>query len=160
MWLNTMIGVSLERPATSFSIHHARDVEAVPAVTSGARAEGLAVLLAGVVAGVMLARHCEDVRRAKPGKHLLDLIELRGGGQMRQIAAVDDEIRCVAQAVYLVDGLAERVGHIRVGRPGKADVAVADLGEAQRRPGCLRGGGGGAGDMGDHLTAHDGQHNR
>src|SRR6202043_4007367 len=73
---------------------------------------------------------------------------------------VDDEIRRVAQAVHLVDGLAERAGHIGVGAPGEADVAVADLSEAQCRPGCLRAGWGGSGNVGDHLTTHHGQHNR
>ncbi len=135
MWLNTMIGVSLDSGATSFwtksswswpempelghvqRVHqrddvHPRDVEAVPALTAGARAEDLAVLLARVVHRVVLAGHGEHVRRAQPGHHLLDLVELLRGGQMGEIAGVDDEVGCVAKTVDLVDGAGERAGDV------------------------------------------------
>ncbi len=117
---------------------HAGGVEAVPAVAPGACAERLAVLLAAVIDGIVFPGHGEDVRGVEPGQHLLDLVELVGGGQMRQVAGVDDEIRCVAETVDLVDRLGERTGHVGVGAAGEADVAVADLSETQRRPGDLR----------------------
>ena len=151
-----MIGVSLDSRATSFSTNsswsvprwpellqvqrvdqrddvHAGDVEAVPAVAAGARAERLAILLARVVDRVVFTGHGEHVRRVQPGQHLLDLIELIGRGQVGEVAGVDHEVRCVAEAVDLVDGVAERVGHVGVRRAVEADVAVADLGEPQSR---------------------------
>ncbi len=44
--------------------------------------------------------------------------------------------------------------------PVEADVAVADLGEAQGRSGLGVRRAGGAGDMGDHFAAGDGQPDR
>ena len=79
--------------------------------------------------------------------HLLHLVELAGAGQVREVAGVDDEIRCVAQVVDLIDRVAERAGHVRVGRTGEADVAVADLSEPQGGPGTRVLGRRGAGDM-------------
>ena len=103
MWLNTTMGVSLDRPrdvlldeveligaqmATAQRREaqrvdqrdevHAGDVEAVPAVAAGAGAERLAILLARVVGRVVFTGHREDVRRVETRQHLLDLIELPG----------------------------------------------------------------------------------
>ena len=47
---------------------------------------------------------------------------------------MDDEIRCVAKVIDLIDRVTETAGHVRVGRTGEADVTVADLSEAQRGP--------------------------
>ena len=140
MWLNTMIGVSLDRPRdvlldelelvgaemarqllkfsvlTSADDVHTGDVEAVPAVAAGARAERLAILLSRVVGRVVFTGHGEDVRRVQPAQHLLDLIELIGRGQVGQVAGVDHEIGCVAEAVDLADGVVERIGDVGIRR--------------------------------------------
>ena len=123
-------------------------------------AEHLAVFLAGVVDRVVFAGHGEDVRGVQPGQHLLDLVELVGCGQMGQVAGVDHEVRGVPEAVDLVDRLGEGAGNVRVGGALEADVAVADLGEAQGRSGLGVRRAGGAGDMGDHFAAGDGQPDR
>src|ERR1700733_2406465 len=78
---------------------HAGDVEAVPAVAAGSGAEHASVFLARVVDGVVLAGHGEDVRRAEAGQHLLDLIELLGGGQVGEVTGVNDKVGYVAKAV-------------------------------------------------------------
>ena len=91
------------------------------------------------------------MRGAQSGHHLPDLIELFRRGQMRQIARVDDEVGRVAQVVDGVDGMGERPGDVGVGGPGEADVAVADLGEAQRGLRSRRGGA--ARDVRQHFPA-------
>lgn len=113
---------------------HTGDVEAVPAVANRARAEGVSVLLSRVVDGVVLARHGEHVVRLQTAHHLLRLVELFGAGKVSEVAGVDDEIRCVAEAVDLVDRVAERRRDVPVGRTVEAEVAVADLGEPQGGP--------------------------
>ena len=77
---------------------------------------------------------------------------------MGEVAGVDDEVRCVAEVVDLVDRMAERGGDVGVGRSGEPEVAVADLGEPQRGPGrsVLRRSP--ARDMRDDLAAGDGEH--
>ena len=124
------------------------------------RAEGAPVLLPRVVDRVVFAGHGEDMRRLQAAQHLLHLVELAGGGQVGEVAGVDDEIRCVAEVVDLVDRVAERAGDVRVGRAGEADVAVADLSEPQRGPDVSALGRRGAGDMGDDLAAGHGEPDR
>ena len=112
---------------------YARYVEAVPAVAAGALTEDRAILLPGVVGRIVFSRNGEHVRGVQPVEHLIHLIELRGRGQMREIAGVDHEVRPVTQAVDLSDRLGEGAGDIGIGRALEPDVAVADLGEAQVR---------------------------
>jgi hypothetical protein len=118
-------------------------------------AEHRSILLAAVVDRVVLTGHREDMRGADPGHHLLDLVELRRGGQMGEIAGVNDKIRRVTEVVDLVDGPTERLGDVGIGGAGEPDVAVADLGEPQRRARDL--GRGSPCDMGEHLAADDGE---
>ncbi|CPV90736.1 Uncharacterised protein [Mycobacteroides abscessus] len=71
---------------------------------------------------------------------------------MSEIAGMDYEIGGVAQIVDLIDRMTERIDHVRVGGAGESEVAVTDLGEAQR--GARRSGRrGGARHMRDHLSA-------
>ena len=70
-----------------------------------------------------------------------------GVEQVSEVAGVYDEIRRVAEVVDLIDRVAERAGHVRVGRTGEADVAVADLSEPQGGPDTRALGRRGAGDM-------------
>ena len=125
-----------------------------------AGAEDAAVLLTRVVDRVVLAGHGEHVRRLQAAQHLLRLVELVGGGQVGEVAGVNDEIRCVAEVVDLIDRVAEGAGDVRVGRTGEADVTVADLGEAQGGPGVSALGSGRAGDMRDDLAADHGEPDR
>lgn len=80
----------------------------------------------------MFSRHGEHVWSAQSGHHLLGLIELRAGSHMSEIAGMDYEIGGVAQIVDLIDRMTERIDHVRVGGAGESEVAVTDLGEAQR----------------------------
>ena len=136
---------------------HTGDVKAVPPVAATSRAEGAAVLLPRIVDRVVLAGHGEHLRCLEALHHLLGLVELVGAGQVRDVAGVNDEIRCVAEVVDAIDRLAECVGDVGVGRSGEAEVTVADLGEPQGRPGLgLRA----RSTPTDHLTAHHGETDR
>jgi hypothetical protein len=66
---------------------------------------------------------------------LFDLIELVGGGQVGQVARVNDEVGCVTEVIDPINRLAERAGDIWIGRTGETDMAVADLSESQGGPG-------------------------
>ncbi|SLE25133.1 Uncharacterised protein [Mycobacteroides abscessus subsp. massiliense] len=131
---------------------HAGDVEAVPSVTAGAVAEHAAILLSSIIDRVMFSRNGEHVWSAQSGHHLLGLIELRVGSQVSEIAGMDHEIGRVPQIVDLIDRMTERIDHIRVGRAVESEMAVTDLGEAQRGA-RRRSRRGGARHMRDHLSA-------
>jgi len=84
--------------------------------------ERLPILLARVVGRVVLTGHGEHVRRVQTRQHLLDLIELRRRRKVREVTGVDHEVGCVAEAVDLADGMAERIYHIGVRRPVESDM--------------------------------------
>ena len=155
MCAKTTIGVLLFRRLTSFSSHsscsvpsdaeaaglqvddvdeadevHAALVEAVPAGALRALAESLQVALAVVFEHVVLAGHVEH-RQRQLGQHLLQRVELRRLRQVREIAGVQHERRRFGCRLDLRDRRAQRRGDVGVRRLVEADVAVADLDEAQ-----------------------------
>ena len=112
---------------------HAFLVEAEPAGAVRALAEALEILRAVVAQDVVLAGHEEDLLGFAVLEHLLEIVELLGLRELREIAGVQDEIRRLRQRIDPRDGLAEGRGDIGIRRLVKADVAVADLHEVERR---------------------------
>ena len=78
----------------------------------------------------MLAGHVEHGHR-QFGQHLLQRVELRRLRQVREIAGVQHERRRLRFGLDLRDRGAQRRGDVGVCRLVEADVAVADLDEAQ-----------------------------
>lgn len=115
MWLKTTIGVSDDRlydvladevdliaaqVAESLKVQsidqrdevHTMGVEAVPAVAESVFGESLSICASVVPDRVVFARNGEDPVGAQLRQHLLDLVELGGGGKVCQVAAVHDEV--------------------------------------------------------------------
>src|SRR5206468_9575809 len=108
-------------------------IEAVPAGASASPAEAIEERFAAIgIEHVMLARD-EEYRQAGLLQHLLGIVELIVARQLRHVAGVNDEIGLRRQRLHLGDRLAESGASIGIGRLVEADVAVAQLDEAERR---------------------------
>ena len=144
---------------------HAMCVEAVPAVAFGALAVAVEVALAVFLQYVVLPGNGVDLQSGRFQK-LRTVIEFLGLGQMRDVAGVNDERRLVGLAGHLLQRFLEGAGHVGVDRLVEAQMAVADLREAEalglRRFGrSYQAGGGDAPgntpDRGGARPAHTGQ---
>src|SRR5262249_32955171 len=97
----------------------------------GPLTEPLEVLRA-VADDVVLAGHGEDPTDLDPLEDLGDGVELLGGGEVGEVAGVDQEVGSSRQRVDPGHGLLERGGaSLLVGVLAEPDMAVADLDERE-----------------------------
>ena len=111
-------------------------IEGIPAVALGALAVAIEIELAIVVENVVLAGH---IMHVEPGlaDDLVGRIELGGLRKVADIAGVDHEGRLGRQSIHLGDRLGQRAIGVRVRGLVEADMAVAELEEAERLRFCL-----------------------
>ena len=114
----------------------ARGIEAVPAGSLGAAAEP------GPVGGAFVDQHvvlAGDVVDVEPGAldQRLRRVELGLLREVADVAGVQHEGRLWPQGLDSLDGQAERAGDVGVGGLVEADMAVADLDEAEPARGRL-----------------------
>ena len=100
------------------------------------RAEELAVGLAVIERGIVLAGHEADLFRAQAGDQLLELREAPAPlgtvvGGVREIAGEDDEVGLRIERVYRGDGFGQRARRVRVRRALEAPVRVRELHEEE-----------------------------
>ena len=74
-----------------------------------------------------------DQRRLEAREQLFGVVELRGFGEVRDVARVHDECRLIRQTVDRIDRGVERSGDVAVGRFVEADV-VSLIWANQRLP--------------------------
>ena len=110
---------------------HAVVVEAVPAVAIHAAAEACEERLAVVTDHVVLAGDVEHLAGPCLFQQFGHGVELLGLGQVRQVAGMHHEIGSLRLRVDQCDRLAQAGDRIGVGRLVEADMAVADLHEAE-----------------------------
>ena len=131
------VELRLAELAHAFQLHHVDQadevhafvVEAVPAISLRAFAVALEIQLSVVDGGVVFAGHVEDL--AARSENLIERVELRGLGGMRQVAGVDQEIRSCGSGIDLAQCSLERGSDVGVRWLVEADVAVADLDEGE-----------------------------
>ena len=128
--------------ATWFQVQHVHEadevdafVEAVPAVPLRVLAVPVVEVLSVIDEHVMLARHEEPPAGIHLLQHLIEGIELVVLAQVAQVAGVDHQVRPGIGGVDLGDCRAESAEDILVRVLAEADVAIADLDEAQGRSG-------------------------
>src|SRR5437899_7655162 len=111
----------------------ALEAEAPPATRGAALAETVQVRLAIVDEGVGLARHLVRLvlSELRTFEDLIDRVVLSWHRQVAHVAGVQDERRSARQAADAIDGLLEGARHVHVRNAFEADVAVADLNEAE-----------------------------
>ena len=109
----------------------AASVEAEPAAALGAFAIARAEFVAIVTDHIVFAGHIKNRTSLCGFEKLIQRVEFRWLGKMRQVPGVQNEIRRCGQGVDFGDGLLEGADDIGVGRLVKTDVAVADLHEAE-----------------------------
>ncbi|HUI56384.1 MAG TPA: hypothetical protein VLY04_15520 [Bryobacteraceae bacterium] len=129
-----------ERPeAAGLEVHHVDQadevhallVETEPAVASRVLSISLEVGLAVVGQDVVLAGYVESRAGTDRGENRAGGGELLGFRKMADIAGMDEEGRWFSHRIYFGDGGLQSALDVGVGLFVEADVAVADLNEAQ-----------------------------
>src|SRR5579863_3021851 len=104
-------------------------IEARPAAAARVFAEALEIKLAIVRGRVMLAGHVEQL--TPRAEKLAERVELLWFGGVGEVAGVDEEIGLCWARVDFAERGPERRGDVGIGGFAEADVAVADLDEAE-----------------------------
>ena len=107
--------------------------EAVPAGARRSFAEAFEIERAVVGGGVVLAGNVEDLAGFGALDDLLGGVELGRLGRVGDVAGVEQQVVFAGQRVDLVDGQLQCAGDVLICRLVEADVAVADLDEAELR---------------------------
>ena len=110
---------------------HAFVIEAVPAGAHGPFAVALEIQLAIVGRGVVLAGDVVDIADARALIICMAVSNSDRLGRLSNVARVQHKVRRPGHGVDLVYGELQGSGHILVGGLVEADVAVADLNEAE-----------------------------
>ena len=106
-------------------------VKAVPTISLAPLAETLEILFAVVVEHVMLTGHIEDLAGLHAFQDLVQGVEFPGFRKLTEVAGVKHECGRHWQGIDFCNRFLQGGGYIWVGRLIEADMAVADLQEAQ-----------------------------